>query len=208
MIDLILIICREAHETCTDFSNWLCWLRQINHWQKTSRRAPLLLLDKDVLCNTFTGKLLETQGYSPHDRDGNSYYRDIVMDLEYETLLNVANDNLQLGRSVILDAPFVGYFHKSDYIDGLVSTYGWEEVTPVVLRVDVNMDVLEQRLQNRGLERDRWKLEHWDSFVQGLKANVCTWENIQLISVDNSSEHLDLEQLTSQLPLAVTSIGS
>jgi predicted kinase len=165
-------------------------------------------LDKDVLCNTFTGKLLETQGYSPHDRDGNSYYRDIVMDLEYETLLNVANDNLQLGRSVILDAPFVGYFHKSGYIDELVHKYGWDQVFPVVLRVDVNMDVLEQRLRNRGLERDRWKLEHWDTFVQGLKSNVCTWKNIQLISVDNTSENLDLEQLTSQLPLAVTSLGS
>ncbi|WP_154984312.1 ATP-binding protein [Paenibacillus xylanexedens] len=176
--------------------------------KKLATEHHFCYLDKDVLCNTFTGKLLETQGYSPHDRDGNSYYRDIVMDLEYETLLNVANDNLQLGRSVILDAPFVGYFHKSDYIDGLVSTYGWEEVIPVVLRVDVNMDVLEQRLRSRGLERDRWKLEHWDTFVQGLKANVCTWENIQLVSVDNSSEHLDLERLTSQLPLAVTSLGS
>ena len=176
--------------------------------KKLATEHHFCYLDKDVLCNTFTGKLLETQGYSPHDRDGNIYYRDIVMDLEYETLLNVANDNLQLGRSVILDAPFVGYFHKSDYIDGLVSKYGWEQVTPVVLRVDVNMDVLEQRLRNRGLERDRWKLEHWDAFVQGLKANVCTWENIQLISVDNSSEELDLEQLTSQLPLAVTSLGS
>jgi hypothetical protein len=70
------------------------------------------------------------------------------------------------------------------------------------------MDVLEQRLRIRGLERDRWKLEHWDTFVQGLKSNVCTWKNIQLISVDNTSENLDLDQLTSQLPLAVTSLGS
>ncbi|WP_258166195.1 AAA family ATPase [Paenibacillus sp. PCH8] len=94
-------------------------------------------LDKDVVCNTFTGKLLEAHGYSPHDRDVNAYYRDTVMDLEYETLLDVANDNLQLGRSIILDAPFGGYFHKSDYIDHLTAKYDWEAVTPVVLRVEV-----------------------------------------------------------------------
>ncbi|PAF29716.1 ATP-binding protein [Paenibacillus sp. 7516] len=165
----------------------------------------LCYLDKDVVCNTFTGKLLEARGYSPHERDGNAYYRDIVMDLEYETLLNVANDNLQLGRSVILDAPFVGYFHKSDYINQLISKYEWREVIPVVLRVDVNVEVLQQRLRNRGLERDRWKLDHWDSFVEGMQANICKWENIELITVDNSSEECDLRHLMSILPLSAVS---
>ncbi|CAH1196880.1 MULTISPECIES: AAA family ATPase [Paenibacillus] len=171
--------------------------------KKLAAEHHFCYLDKDVVCNTFTGKLLEAHGYSPHERDGNTYYRDTVMDLEYETLLNVANDNLQLGRSVILDAPFVGYFHKSDYIDGLISKYGWEEVIPVVLRVDVNADVLQQRIRSRGLERDKWKLEHWDTFVQGIQANICMWENIDLIAVDNSSEDFDLRHLASQLPLSV-----
>ncbi|MDK8190416.1 ATP-binding protein [Paenibacillus sp. UMB7766-LJ446] len=159
-------------------------------------------LDKDVLCNTFTGELLEAQGYSPHARDANAYYRDTVMPLEYETLLNVANDNLQLGRSVILDAPFVGYFSKSDYIQYLICKYQWEAVIPIVLQVDVSINVLHQRLQNRGLERDQWKLEHWETFVQGLQANVCMWENIEVISVDNSSEEFDLDRLTALLPVS------
>ncbi|PWW38098.1 MULTISPECIES: AAA family ATPase [Paenibacillus] len=159
-------------------------------------------LDKDVLCNTFTGKLLEAKGYSPHARDGNVYYRDTVMPLEYETLLNVANDNLQLGRSVILDAPFVGYFSESDYIQHLIVKYQWVAVIPVVLQVNVREDVLRQRLQNRGLERDAWKLDHWEAFVQALEANVCMWENIEVISVDNSSDEFDLDRLTALLPMS------
>ena len=168
--------------------------------KKLAAEHHFCYLDKDVVFNTFTGKLLEAHGFSPHDRDG-TYYRDTVMDLEYETLLNVANDNLQLGRSVILDAPFVGYFHKSDYIHQLLSRYAWEEIVPVVIRVDVEVEVLHQRLKSRGLERDQWKLDHWDTFVQGMQANRCVWENIEFITVDNSSEEFDLGQLTSRLPL-------
>lgn len=145
---------------------------------------------------------MEAHGYSPHERDGNTYYRDTVMDLEYETLLNVANDNLQLGRSVILDAPFVGYFSESDYINLLTAKYEWKSVIPVVLRVEVDVDVLQQRLQSRGLERDRWKLDHWDTFVQGMQANTCMWENIEVISVDNSSDEFDLSHLTALLPMS------
>ncbi|MGE6577680.1 AAA family ATPase [Paenibacillus xylanexedens] len=170
--------------------------------KKLAAEHHFCYLDKDVVCNTFTGKLLEAQGYSPHDRDGNTYYLDTVMDLEYETLLNVANDNLQLGRSVILDAPFVGYFRESDYINHLVAKYEWQSVLPVVLRVDVNVDVLQQRLKSRGLERDRWKLDHWETFVQGIQANTCMWENIEVISVDNSSDEVDLTHLTAMLPMS------
>src|SRR4051812_27550903 len=67
-------------------------------------------LDKDIICNKFTGILLESNGYSSHERDGCAFYTDRVMNLEYQRLLHIANDNLQLGNSVILDAPFLGYF--------------------------------------------------------------------------------------------------
>ncbi|WP_338553650.1 AAA family ATPase [Paenibacillus sp. KS-LC4] len=152
-------------------------------------------LDKDVVCNTFTGALLTSKGYSPHDRDGCDFYSDVVMDLEYETLLNIANDNLMLGRSVVLDAPFLSYFSRVAYINELREKYGWNRVKALVLRVVVDFDILKGRMEARGLDRDVWKLEHWDTFVQGIKEKQCLWEDVAVREYDNSDEEINVEQL-------------
>jgi predicted kinase len=159
-------------------------------------------LDKDVVCNTFTGKLLESKGYSPHERDGNDFYRHVVMELEYETLLNIADDNLQLGRSVVLDAPFLTYFSKRDYVQELKSKYKWETVTPLVLQVQVEFDVLKERMQARGMERDRWKLANWEAFIQGIQSRQCLWEDISIAAFDNTPEVFEMKRLEQVLPFA------
>ncbi|GAA4714767.1 AAA family ATPase [Brevibacillus fulvus] len=159
-------------------------------------------LDKDMVCNIFTGMLLEAKGYSPHERDGNPFYSEVVMDAEYTTLLHIANDNLQLGRSVVLDAPFLGYFSKRDYIRQLTAKYGWEHVTPFVLEVHVDFDVLKQRMAARGLQRDQWKIDHWQTFVEGIQSKRCLWEEIEIISFDNSPEEFELSRLQKLLPFS------
>ncbi len=158
-------------------------------------------LDKDIVCNTFTGTLLEANGYAAYERDGCDYYRNVVMPLEYRALLDIANENVQLGQSVILDAPFLSYFAERDYVKGIVEHYGWNSnlVHPLVLQVNVNMDVLRKRIQERNLERDQWKFEHWDEFVKGLRQKVCLWDAVDRIEYDNSADALDEEQLKQQL---------
>ncbi|WP_411345977.1 AAA family ATPase [Paenibacillus sp. WLX1005] len=164
-------------------------------------------LDKDIVCNTFTGALLEANGYSAHDRDGCDYYRDVVMPLEYRALLDIANDNVQLGHSVILDAPFLGYFAEREYVQELVEHYGWDQydVRTLVLRVKVDFDVLRKRMQERNLERDQWKFDHWDEFVQGIQQKVCLWDQVEMIEFDNSGDVLDEIGLKQQLQLHPTS---
>ncbi|MEH7334865.1 AAA family ATPase [Neobacillus drentensis] len=156
-------------------------------------------LDKDMICNKFTGKLLETNGYSPYDRDGCSFYTDVVMDLEYQTLLDIANDNLQLGNSVILDAPFLGYFSNKNYINELIKKYNWQTINPIVLKVTVDFATLKQRMEARALERDTWKLANWETYVQSIQEKQCLWENIKMISFDNSSDTVDTEKLFQML---------
>jgi predicted kinase len=152
-------------------------------------------LDKDIVCNKFTGLLLESKGYSPHERDGNAFYSDVVMDLEYQTLLDIANDNLQLGKSVVLDAPFLGYFSKKDYIHQLKEKYDWQHVKPLVLQVTIDFSVLKERMQARALDRDTWKFANWDTFVQSIQEKQCLWENIEIKQFDNSPITVDMERL-------------
>lgn len=161
-------------------------------------------LDKDIVCNTFSGALLEANGYSAHDRDGCDYYRDVVMPLEYRALLDIANDHVQLGQSVILDAPFLGYFADREYVKELAKHYGWDssDVRTLVLRVTVDFDVLRKRMQERNLERDQWKFDHWDEFVEGIRQKVCLWDGVEVIEFDNSAEELDEIRLKQQLHLS------
>lgn len=152
-------------------------------------------LDKDTVVNKFTGRLLESNGYSPHERDGCAYYSDVVMDLEYQTLLDIANDNLQLGNSVVLDAPFLGYFSKKDYIDQVKATYNWQHVKPLVLEVTIDYSVLKERMLARGLERDAWKFANWDTYVQSIREKKCLWEHVDIRQFDNSAMTIDTEKL-------------
>lgn len=158
-------------------------------------------LDKDIVCNQFTGLLLESKGYSPHERDGNAFYTDVVMDLEYRTLLDIANDNLQLGRSVVLDAPFLKYFPDRKYIHQLREQYDWRHVRPMVLQVTVDYGVLQERIRDRGLERDAWKLAHWDTYVRSIQEKQCLWEDIDIKRFDNSLAEVDMNKLREVLPL-------
>lgn len=160
----------------------------------------LVYLDKDIICNRFTGILLESNGYSAHDRDGCSFYSDVVMDLEYQTLLDIANDNLQLGNSVILDAPFISYFANPNYITELKEKYGWQKINTMVLHVTIDFSVLKERMQARGLERDIWKLTNWGTYMQSIKEKQCRWDKIEICSFDNSFETLDTKKLFELFP--------
>lgn len=152
-------------------------------------------LDKDVVCNKFTGKLLETQGISPNARDGCEFYQKQIMPLEYETLLEIAADNVRSGISVILDAPFVGYFTDEDYIDKLSERYNFQNYIPLVLRVTVSSETLFKRIKERSLKRDEWKLENWDVFIDSLKSKKCLWKNVNIKEFDNSNEEINTNKL-------------
>ena len=48
-------------------------------------------------------------GYDPGDRESNAFYRERILPLEYDSLLDVAGANLRIGRPVVIDAPFSPY---------------------------------------------------------------------------------------------------
>jgi len=158
-------------------------------------------LDKDIVCNNFTGLLLESKGYSPNDRDGCPFYCDVIMNLEYKTLLDIANDNLKLGKSVVLDAPFLGYFANSNYIDELKKAYDWQNVTPLVIQVTIDFAVLKERMLARSLDRDKWKFDNWDLYIKSVQEKQCLWKNVEIRQFDNSRPTVDIPSLHHILQL-------
>lgn len=152
-----------------------------------ARRTHAAYLDKDSVATFFTEALLTLAGTDPQERDNNEFYQATVMDLEYRTLLRLAGDNLRMGNSVVLDAPFVRYFPRADYLENAVRDFDWPADTEiVVVHVTVDGSRVKDRVVDRGYERDDWKINNWDEFWATAQAAECQWRGAHHVLFDNS----------------------
>jgi predicted kinase len=149
--------------------------------QQLARRHSAAYLDKDAMSARFVEAALVAAVYDPGDRESNAYYRDQVLPLEYDSLLDVAGANLRIGRSVVIDAPFSPYLSDPTFITSAAQRFDWPPVDVIeVVRVRVSPAVLQGRLRARGLERDRVKLAHWDEYWAEHGGRPCAWAGVQL----------------------------
>jgi predicted kinase len=154
-----------------------------------AQRIGAVYIDKDSVATAFTEALLEAAGTAKNERDNNEYYRSVVMDLEYATLLRIAGDNLRLGVSVVLDAPFVTYFPDADYLKRAAIDHDWPpDAEKIVVHVTADGNRVRTRISHRGYERDAWKLDHWDEFWTTTQAAECCWSGARHVFFDNSAE--------------------
>lgn len=161
-------------------------------------------LDKDVVCGRLTEALLEMAGTDPAGRDDNPVYQEHVMDIEYQTLMAVAGDNLRLGRSVVLDAPFGRYLPDSSFLERNARSHNWPKATWVVVHVAVDGESIRARVAARGLSRDRWKLENWEEFWSRASSIDCRWNGAQMLHVDNRHQGFDRATVLAQIRQQLT----
>jgi predicted kinase len=153
--------------------------------QRLAQEHGAAYLDKDTLGARFVEAALSAAGHAPGDRESNSYYREHVLPLEYDSLLDVAGANLRLGLPVVVDAPFTPYLADPQFIVGAAERFGWPAVGVEVVRVRVSPATLQQRLRHRALSRDRWKLAHWDEYWEEHGRRPCLWTGVRLTELWN-----------------------
>ncbi|WP_427919375.1 AAA family ATPase [Streptomyces sp. cg40] len=157
-------------------------------------------IDKDTACTRLTEALLDLAGTDPSERDLNPYYQSVVMDLEYATILDLAADNLRVGRPVVLDAPFGRYFFQPDYLAEVTYRHNWPaDVELVVVRVQVDSETARERVRARGCARDRSKLADWDTFWKAAEANECRWSDGRRLVFDNRADGLTADEVARAL---------
>lgn len=157
-------------------------------------------LDKDVLSGDLVRFALDRNGDRADDRESNAFYREHVMPLEYSSLFAVARDNLALGMSVVIDAPFAAYLEDENYFERITRAAGWPAAHAVVLRVRANEDAVRRRILERANPRDEWKLAHWDEFWSSLGVVECRWRGVEVVDVANDAEP-DLTNVVARLAL-------
>jgi predicted kinase len=155
--------------------------------QRLARQYGAAYLDKDAMSARFVEAALLSAGYDPGDREANAFYLERILPLEYDSLLDVAGANLRIGRPVVIDAPFSPYLSDPTFITAAAERFEWPPVDVEVVRVRVSPATLQDRLRRRGLERDRFKLAHWDEYWAAHGARSCSWTGVRLSDISNDA---------------------
>lgn len=138
------------------------------------------LLDKDTVKEAFlltpimpsvsgTEPILNYQLSGSAISDDGVYYRENVKLQSYRVLLELAKDNLIVGKHPILDAPYVKEL-RGGYLQRIVAPF-FEEIDyqTKVIFCYAPEEVIRRRMQERNLARDAAKLvseESWGRFLE------------------------------------------
>jgi predicted kinase len=145
-------------------------------------------LDKDTLAGPLVQVAMEALGQDPSDRESNALYLEKIMPAEYETLFATAGRNLELGHSVVLDAPFVAYLDDPDFLRRSTENATWPPARIRVIHVRTSPGIVRQRLTERGNERDRVKLANWDTYWTRFGVLRCRWTTGEHVTVTNDDD--------------------
>lgn len=153
-----------------------------------SSLAGAVYLDKDTLAGPLVGVALEAWGQDPSDRESNALYLEKIMPAEYQTLFATAGRNLELGHSVVLDAPFVAYLDDPDFLRRSIEDATWPPARVRVIHVRASPHIVRQRLTARASERDRIKLADFDGYWAKFGALDCRWTVGEHVSIANDDQ--------------------
>ncbi|GEM_PF-529835 len=172
--------------------------------QRLAQQHCATYLDKDAMSARFVEAALASAGCDPGDREANAFYRDSILPLEYDSLLDVAGTNLRLGCPVVVDAPFSPYLSDPTFITAAAERFDWPPIDVEVVQVRVSPRMLQDRLRRRGLDRDRVKLAHWDEYWALHGQVTCAWTGVVLSEVSNDAPEAETP---SDVPAAPVDFG-
>ena len=117
------------------------------------KQISAVYLDNNFLADAF----------SPGSRSDESYLA--IRENLYVALYRITRENLRIGNSVLLDAPHIRQAQNPEWcrrIQDLATEAGaWLRA----IRCYCREELLRKRLEARGEERDRSKLENWHAFL-------------------------------------------
>lgn len=125
------------------------------------------LIDKDTITRRMTERLLTELGADPHDRHSEVYLKE-VRPLEYISMMDAAAENLDVGTSTILAAPFISELNDDSWMRRLVNRCAGKRVEVSALWVRCDEESMREYIEFRDAPRDAWKLANWDAYASGL----------------------------------------
>ncbi len=99
------------------------------------------------------------------DMDGD-FYIENLRSAEYETILDLALSALRFEDTVILNAPFGKEVRDAMLMKELQKRTHALDARLILIWVSAPLDICFERIKARNSDRDQWKLENWEKYVQ------------------------------------------
>ena len=123
-----------------------------------------VLLDKDVVNGGWVDVMLTRLNGGRIDRES-PVYLEILRPLEYGALITTALDNLALGKTVFVVAPFGPELNDREWVSRLKHSVQEAGGRLRAIWIEIDADTARERMIARNESRDAWKLSNWDIFA-------------------------------------------
>ncbi len=141
-------------------------------------------LDKDTVIPL--SKAAYSAADEPYNRDS-AFFNTYIRDAEYTAILDIAFEALEFNNCVIVNAPFTKEFRDKTYIENLKQRLVKYSAELILVWVHTDLALIYQRMRARNSERDRWKLENWDTYIKQKDHSIPQSEEIYLIENNDES---------------------
>ena len=164
------------------------------------RLDHVVYLDKDSLI-PLSKKVFEAAG-EEYNRSSDFFER-YIRDAEYEAITAIAMEALDYADMVLINAPFTKEVRNRGYMEEMQQTLESKEATLSVIWVKTDIDVVKRRMEERGSDRDKWKLENWDAYIAECDFSVpeeIDEDSLLIFENSNDSEfHESMAKVTAFL---------
>lgn len=136
--------------------------------KELAKKLNYVYIDKDTATRQYTDYVLTQNNSGPYDRES-EFYVNNLRNLEYEISFKLCDENLELGKSVILTIPFIGKIQNYDDFKNEIEKY-------ISLGIDIrfiwilhNAELEKERIYNRNAIRDHNKMKDWDKYQSSIE---------------------------------------
>ena len=120
-------------------------------------------LDKDTLI-CLSKQIFAVAGQE-YNRSSDFFEKNI-RNYEYEAIMALAMEALCYDDIVLINAPFTREIRDEVYLRRLRKALQEKGAELLVVWVNVDVEVMRRRMIERDSDRDTWKLENWDEYMQ------------------------------------------
>jgi len=120
-------------------------------------------LDSDLVSERLIRVGMTAAQMDPDDRDSLKY-KELFRDPTYETLYDLAEENLAFG-SVVLAGPFTRELRRETFADELSIRVG---ASVEIYFINCPPHIRKKRIEKRGERRDLAKLEDWEAYLSSF----------------------------------------